>query len=116
MRKQWVDLDNLNLESARRAIARARELQPWCTRDRKNQNLYHVTGKQRKHPRHDVEFFFTPAGRFAICRMKNYGGVCLGIAFGTGQGKICFHVARAYFRHKINLARDAQRIERKAAA
>jgi FPC/CPF motif-containing protein YcgG len=128
----YVDVDNLDLQSARRAIERARTSKAWCVRDPKNQNRYSVRRRHSKRAKfkgnkrdwfhqvrtstHEVEFFFSASGRFAICRRREDGRICKGIAFGARHGKICFHIARAYFQHQRNIAKDQQRVDQKVIA
>lgn len=109
-----IDLDNLDLASARRAIQKARDEKPWCTRDKKDPNSYKVLsrkkfdGKRETEP-HFVTFIWGSAGRFAIC-------TCKSTFFNAEHGRICYGIARAYFQHKRNLERDAQRAQKVKAA
>lgn len=112
-----VDLDNLDLASARRAIEKARKLKPWCTRDRKDPNVYRVRTKRTRRQIKNkkparlsfVTFIFTRTLRMATC-------TCDGNYYGATKGLICFCIARAYFQHKKNVAKDAERDRKKAVA
>jgi len=109
-----IDLDNLDLASARRAIEKAREEKPWCTREKKDPNSYKViarkkfVGKRETEP-HFVTFILGTAGRFAIC-------TCTGTLYNAERGKICYGIARAYEQHKRNMERDAKRAQEVKAA
>lgn len=106
-----VDLDNLDLESAQRAITKARKERPWCTR--KEKNVYRVRSRRKHGPggritgTYYVTFIFIRNLRLATC-------TCDGSWFGAGMGLVCYHICRAYFKHLHNLNRDKLRTEKAA--
>lgn len=107
-----IDLDNLDLKSARRAIQKARDEKPWCTRDKKDPNSYKVISRKqfvrgRETQPHFVTFIWSSAGRFAIC-------TCDSMLYNAG--KICYGIARAYIQHKRNLEREVARTQKAKAA
>lgn len=102
-----IDLDNLDLESARRAFAKARTEKPWCTRDKKDPNSYRVISRLkvvrgRETEPHFVTFIMGEGFRFAIC-------TCTSVLYNSDKGKICYGIARAYLPHKRRLERDKQK-------
>jgi hypothetical protein len=108
-RKQMrvIDLDKLDLASARRAIDKARRVQSWCVRDRKDKSLYRVRARRRQREQrpnsiHFVKLIFGPGFRYATC-------TCRGFIYNADAGRPCWAIARAYFKHQRNLKRDAER-------